>query len=128
MCCARETILVEEYAVSRREWRFLFAPEGRATAEQGLPAGAVEWDFADMEREIGGVVLDQIPGVCAQLVLHLVEESEWPEQPHAPLAAQADAKQPIEADEMIHVGMGNENIAHTQNLARGKGFQIAQIE
>jgi hypothetical protein len=43
-------------------------------------------------------------------------------------AAQRDSQDPIEADKMIDVGMGDEGVADFQQISGAKGQGIAQIK
>jgi hypothetical protein len=47
---------------------------------------------------------------------------------HPLFAAQGNPEQPVEPHEMIHMGMGNENVAQAQDLPRGKLPDIPQVE
>ena len=41
---------------------------------------------------------------------------------------EAEAKEPVEARNMVHMGMGHEPMADPQQLAGGEGVQVAQVE
>ena len=60
--------------------------------------------------------------------------STWAVKPGGPyrrrcvVAAQADAQQPVEAEEVVHVRVGDEHVRDAQQLLVGQGREIAEIE
>lgn len=85
-------------------------------------------DLGRFEREIGGVARDQVPGVGAELALHLGQESERAVNAHQALAAETNAEQPVEAEEVIHVSVRNKDVAQAQDLARRQCPPIAEVK
>ena len=47
---------------------------------------------------------------------------------HAGVPAQTDAQQPVEAVEVIHVGVGHEDVGHPQQLFRRQQGKVPEIE
>lgn len=79
-------------------------------------------------REVGDLVLDQIPGVRMQLVLDLVNEVPRSVHAYAGVTAKANAQQAIKAGEVIHMRMRDEHVADAQQLARRQSGDIADVE
>ena len=61
-------------------------------------------------------------------MLDPVDEAGRAKHPEAPRPAEADAQQPVEPAEMVHVGMRDEDVADPQQLARRQRQQVAEIE
>ena len=61
-------------------------------------------------------------------MFHLRDEAGRPEQVHRGRAADAHAQQPVEADEMVHVGVGDERMRDAQELSCRQSREIAQVE
>jgi hypothetical protein len=58
----------------------------------------------------------------------LIEKAGGPEQMELLVASEKYPKQPIEADEVVHVGMGDKNMGNPQKLARRERGDVAEIE
>jgi hypothetical protein len=61
-------------------------------------------------------------------VLDAFGEAGGTDQMQRRVPIETDAQQPIEAREMVHVGMGDESVAHAQELARGQDANISEVE
>ena len=123
-----ERSFVEQNAVVDCELVLVFAPERGPAAEAGAPRHATGVYLGRFEREIGGIALDQVPGVRAELACHLGEEPGRAVQPHHALAAETDPQQPVETDEVVHVRVRHKYVAHAQDLARRQRPQITEVE
>ncbi len=80
------------------------------------------------QLELVGVVCDQIPGIGAELVLDVIEERGRPVEMDAPVPPQGDPEEVIETDEMVHVGVGNEDVVDLQEFTRRQEMEVAEIE
>ena len=58
----------------------------------------------------------------------LIEKAGWPEQVEPFVASEKYPQKPIEADEVVHVCMGDEYMGNPQKLARRKRGDVAEIE
>ncbi len=85
-------------------------------------------DLGDHQGEVRCIVPHQVPAVRRELVLDLVDEARRPEEVKALLPSQADAQKPVEAREVVHVGVGDEGVADAKQLARRKRRQVAKVE
>jgi len=121
--------LVEQQAVLQRVCIAVAAQEAFARIEGGpAEAGAVGRDLAGGDSQVDPVILDEVPGVGRESVLDALDEARRPEQLERTGAAEADAQQPIEPDEMVHVGMRHEDVTRPQDLARWECGDVAQVE
>ena len=94
-------------------------PKAIAAAKLGAKHPIIRMYFVRDHDEVAGVVLDQVPGVAMQLVVDLADEIRWAIQPTPVSRPKAYAQQVIEAREMIHVRVRNEDISDAQQLAGG---------
>src|SRR3990172_8735556 len=94
-----------------REWarRQVLAPEG-LFAGKVRPSDPVGIDLKDLETQ--GVALDKVPGVASQLSLHVADDPRGPEEAQDAIATQDRSEEVIETDEVIEVGMRDEDLAH----------------
>jgi hypothetical protein len=60
----------------------------------------------------------KIQCICLKLVVDAVAEADGTDEMKRSRSMQTDAEEPIEAGNMIHVGVRYEGIAHAQELAR----------
>jgi hypothetical protein len=100
-----------------------------ATSPQPAPLLQTVIDELEcQDREIGRLLVEQIPCVGVELVTNAVDEALRADEPNGHWPPEAEPKQVIEAREMIHVRVGYENIRDAQDLARGKRVNVAEIE
>ena len=123
-----ERLLVEQRA--GRQWRRwkLAQPERLAGAELAGADDAMFGEFFRGQHEIERLLVEQIPGIAAELVGHPLDEAGRTDEVKRGGAMQADPQQAIEAGEMIHVGVGHEHVGETQELARRQRRQLAEVE
>src|SRR5215472_9057012 len=91
--------------------------KSRSAAKLRTLKATVCTEFVCRDHEIGSVVLREVPRVRGELVFHLFDELFWTIHTHACIATQADSQQVIETGEVIHVGMRDEKVTHSQKLA-----------
>jgi hypothetical protein len=80
------------------------------------------------EDQIAFITLDQIPAIRFELVLDRVDEARGTINADGFLASEKEPQQLVEAGEMIHMSVGDKDIANAQELARWQPAQIAKIE
>src|SRR5207244_2470415 len=97
----------------------LAALESVAGAEQAFACETLSCEFGCRDNEVGRVFAHQVPGIRTKLVPDSFGEAAGADQMKRLGSIETDAQQPIEAGEMVHVGMGYESVAHAQELARG---------
>ena len=85
-------------------------------------------DFRHVQFKVVGVIGDQIPRIGMELVLHVPKEIGRSIETNAPISPQGNPQEMIKTDEMVHVGMGNKNVADLQKLAWRKEVDIAEVE
>jgi hypothetical protein len=110
--------------------RFAVAAQKAFARVEGRPAraGAVGRDLAGGDGQVDAVILDEVPGVGRKAMPDVLDEVGGPEQRERAWSAQADPQQSVETHEMIHVGMRHEDVTRPQDLARGQGGDVAQVE
>lgn len=104
------------------------AREARIGAEARALAAAVGRKLVDGQGEVPRIALDHVPAIRRELVLHPVDEAGRAVQPQALMAPQAHAQQPVEAGEMVHVGVRHEHIAEAQDLLRHQPADVTEVE
>ena len=67
-------------------------------------------ELADGDAEIGRVFVEQIPLIRRKLGCHPVDQAGRPDQTQGAGMAEPDPQQPVEAGEMIHVAMADEDL------------------
>jgi hypothetical protein len=97
-----------------------------AVVTGGLPPGPPR--FGDQEMKTVRVVLHEVPGVGPEFSFHVVHETGGAEQVHFLVPAEGDPEEMVEADEVVHVGMGDEGMGHFQDFSRGQGGEIPHVE
>jgi len=85
-------------------------------------------DFGDLQREVVGVVFDQVPCIGGQLIPYMINERGGAEQRELFVSPKADSQEMVKADKVVHVGMGDEDVANFQDFPREEGMEIAHIE
>src|SRR3989304_2831439 len=109
----------------KRARRQVPAPEG-LSAGKARPPDGVGIDLKDLETE--GVALDKVPGVPSELSLHVADDPWGPEEAQDAIAAQDRSEELIETDEVIEVGMRDEDFAHPEEIPGRHGGNRAQIK
>jgi len=102
-------------------------PEGLPALEhRGLPAAGVE--LRHRQPEIVLIVFHEVPRVGPKLSLHVVDEAGGSVEAEALVPPEADAQQVIEADEVIHVGVGDEDPVRLEDHPGRQRPDVPQIE
>ena len=58
----------------------------------------------------------------------MVDERGGAEEGELFVSPKADSQEMVKTYKMVHVGMGDEDVANFQHFSRGKGMEIAHIE
>lgn len=58
----------------------------------------------------------------------MVNERGRPKKGEFFISPKADSQEMVETDKVVHVGVGDEDVADFQYFSRGKGMKIAHIE
>ena len=106
----------------------LLAGEGALETEAGGAGAPARAEFGDVEDEIGRVAVDQVPGIAEELVMDVAGKALRADHDDLLLAADRHAQQRVEADEMVDMEVGDEDVADPQQVARGERAQVAEIE
>jgi hypothetical protein len=75
-----------------------------------------------------GIAVHEIPGIAAQLACDVGDEARRAVQRERFATAQGDAEHAVEADEVVHVRVGDEDLGRAQEPGRAQGRVVAQIE
>jgi len=84
--------------------------------------------FRRHEPEVVLVVFHEVPGIGPELALHVADEAGRPVEEQVFLATEADAQEVIKADEVIHVGVGDENPVELEDRSRRQRPDVPQVE
>ena len=103
---------IQHHACKRLRVARLAHEAGRC-AERGATDGFGR-HFGHVERK--GIAVHQVPGIATQLALHAVQNAGRAMNPQHPTAAEKHAQQPVEPDEVIHVAVRDEHVAHAQQV------------
>jgi hypothetical protein len=120
--------LLEQESVPQARFRAIPAGEAIARIELRAPQSPPAAHFVCRNRQVRGIVLDQVPGERGELVPDLLDESLRAVERQRSLPAQAHAQQTVETHEVIHVGMRHEDVARPQQLARRQSRDVPQVE
>ena len=123
-----ERLRLEQQTVRKCDGFLVLPAESVLAVKRRTPAAPLRRGLRHLEREIGFVTADEIPGIGGEAVLDLRQKPGRAEEPHLEAASEAETQQPVEAHEMIHVGVRHEHVAQAQDLARGQQPDVAQIE
>ena len=123
-----ESVLVQEQARGEGGGVQGLPPESPAAAELGRSGPSVRVDLGRPHHEVALVVGHQVPGVGGELVLDLVDEPGWPEEVEDLVPSQEEPQQGVEPGEVVHVGVGDEGVAHLQDLPRGERGEVPEVE
>jgi hypothetical protein len=123
-----ECLLVKKHAGGKRHRPDISRNEPFLAVELRHQSLAVGVHLDGNNGKIGRVISDQIPGIAAQPVPHLVDKTGRTIEMDFLLAAETDPYQLVEADEMVDVGMGDKHVAYPQKLAVREITEISQIE
>src|SRR5262245_10904174 len=107
-----------EHVIRQLERSAWFPLELLPARKAGALPSAVHPDLAYVDNELGLVAVHDVPGIRAQLVLDLRDEARPTEQQQARLAPEHHAQEVIEAGEVVHVGVGDENMREAHQLSR----------
>src|SRR4051812_38188430 len=104
------------------------AAECVARAEQGPAGEPIGSELTDIDHEIGRGLAEQIPVVGRKLRCDTVDQARWPDHTQLARPTEMDAQQPVESAEMIEMPMADEDLAHSQQLARRQRRKVAAVE
>src|SRR6185369_15194966 len=121
-------LLIQKDPIVQQLGPLVFPPEPAATVELGRDAPAIRMEFGSDQGEVGGIVFHQVPGVGGEPVFHLGDKPGRAEEVDTFFASQAEPEQMVEADEMVDVGMGDEDMREPQDLAGREGPDVSQVE
>ena len=85
-------------------------------------------DFGYNKDEIEGVPVDKVPAISMELVLHLFDEVCRSIKIECLLPPCEHAQQSIETDEMIDMGVRDEDVLQTVDFSRRQTGKIAKVE
>lgn len=104
-----------------------FGPEARAAP---VAAGDAlrRPDLRRGQGEIIGIVFHEVPRIGPELVLQAIQEPRGAVQAKGPFPPQADPEQVVETDEVVHVGMGDEDVADLQDVPGDEIPEVTQVE
>ena len=85
-------------------------------------------DLRDGEGKIVGILVYQIPCIGPEPVLDVPDESRGAEKGDPAVSPQAKTDKMIEPDEMVHMGVGNEDVIDFHYLSGGQGMEIAKVK
>ena len=120
--------LVDQDAGCRDRRRQRLPMKGIARVELGRDGEQIFMQLRDADHEVRGIARDQVPGIGGQLVLDPVDEAGRAKQLEAQRPAEADAQQPVEPAEVVHVGVRDKDVADPQQLPRRQRVQVAKVE
>jgi hypothetical protein len=60
--------------------------------------------------------------------LQLLEEGRWAVEVDLLVLVQTCAEEPVEADEVVHVGVGHERVTDAEQFSGGQGLERPEIE
>lgn len=105
----------------------LFPPKSRLAAKIGRFSYR-RMDFGDLQGQVVRVIFHQVPCIGGQLALHMVNERGGAEKGELFVSPKADSQEMVKADKVVHVRMGDEDVANFQDFPREEGMEIAHIE
>ena len=107
---------------NRFQW---FGSERCGCTKQGT-FNAIAMKLSDLERQ--GVLADKVPCVAAQAGSNLFGQTFRPVKAHMGIPAQVQSQKMIESDEMIDVGVGDEDVRHVEGFTGADPGKISQIQ
>src|SRR5689334_17173608 len=102
--------------------------KARSTSKIRALQATLSTDLMCGDHEIGLIILHQVPRVRGELVFELSDEPFGSVEAHACIAAETDAQQVVEAGEMVHVCMRDEEITHSQELTGRQIRNVADVK
>jgi len=124
----RERRLDEQCVVLERQGVQVTAREALARVELSAMQSTVAAHLVHGETEINRVVLDEVPGECGQLVPDLLDEAGRSIERERARSSEAHAQEPVETEEVVHVGVRHENVAGAEQLARRECRDVSEVE
>ena len=88
----------------------------------------VGMELAGCDGEIARKALRQVPGIGCKPVLYPLNEPRRPEEGEPLLPAKTYPYHMVEADKVVHVGVGDEDEVDLQELARRQNVEVAKVE
>ena len=74
--------------------------------------------FADYDPELMLIFIYQVPGVGTEFSLHVSEEVRWTKDMENLVSSQEQPQEGVESDEVVHMGVGNKDMALFQQVPR----------
>ena len=74
------------------------------------------------------IAIDEVPGVALKLSLNIGDQSWGSIDPERRTPPESDPQECIKTNEMVHVSMGDKNVAGTQQTSRTQCVVMAEIE
>src|SRR4051812_10497509 len=121
-------LVVEQHSGRQAHGIHFASREGFARVKLAHAAESIAVELRGNNEKVGRMLAEQVQGVALELVLYPVNEAVRTDnvQRHRPI--ETDTQEPVEAGEMVHMGVGYECMANTQELARRERREIAEIE
>ncbi len=83
-------------------------------------------EFTDLNSQ--GIAVNQIPGVPAKLTVHIVDQSRRTIEAKRFSASQSHSHDGVEADEVVHVRMGDEEVAGPKQTRGAQRGVLPEVE
>ena len=110
-----------------RRWQCTAALPSKAAAAVELGHHlAISVPFVHFEHQ--PLPPDQVPGIPGQLPFHVLKEIGWAKDAEGFVSAEQDPDEGVKSYKVVHVGVGDEDVANLQHFAMGKGMEITHIE
>ena len=74
------------------------------------------------------IAINEVPGVAMKFSLNICNQPWRPIDPERGSPTEGDPQKRIKADEMVHVGMGDKNVARTQQPRGTQGVIMPEVE
>ncbi len=123
-----EARLLMEHAIPDATVADLFSCEGVLEPEPGSFGRQRGSDLGDREHEVAGIPVRQIPEIRMSSVLHVLDKPLRPKEAYAFFSSDQQSQQPIEADEVIDMGMRDKDMFDPLYLARRQRRDVAQVK
>jgi hypothetical protein len=85
-------------------------------------------NFRNPQNRVIGVLTHQIPDIPGQLSFYMSEKARRTEKMNLLVSAENDPQQVVETNEMIHMRMSDEHVAHLEEVPCGKPLELTKIK